>query len=131
MTNVFFFFFSQNKFRLTDVGDELLPLVISIIAFIDVGVPSTGLGDIAAPDPESFEHELTRSFGFDRSLNKQINKSVLNCFTIWLVLNFIPTKTKNLQKIKSNASQRITFWQGLNEFIMNSYEFINEFKSGF
>lgn len=85
MTNVFFFFFSQNKFRLTDVGDELLPLVISIIAFIDVGVPSTGLGDIAAPDPESFEHELTRSFGFDRSLNKHINKSVLNCFTIWLV----------------------------------------------
>jgi len=70
MTNVFFFFFSQNKFRLTDVGDELLPLVISIIAFIDVGVPSTGLGDIAAPDPESFEHELTRSFGFDLSLNK-------------------------------------------------------------
>ena len=109
MTNVFFFFFSQNKFRLTDVGDELLPLVISIIAFIDVGVPSTGLGDIAAPDPESFEHELTRSFGFDRSLNKQINKSVLNCFTIWLVSNFIPTKTKNLQKIKSYASQRITF----------------------
>ena len=109
MTNVFFFFFSQNKFRLTDVGDELLPLVISIIAFIDVGVPSTGLGDIAAPDPESFEHELTRSFGFDRSLNMQINKSVLNCFTIWLVSNFIPTKTKNLQKIKSYASQRITF----------------------
>ena len=108
MTNVFFFFFSQNKFRLTDVGDELLPLVISIIAFIDVGVPSTGLGDIAAPDPESFEHELTRSFGFDRSLNKQINKSVLNCFTIWLVSNFIPTKTKSLQKIKSYASHRIT-----------------------
>ena len=71
MTNVFFFFFSQNKFRLTDVGDELLPLVISIIAFIDVGVPS-GRGDIAAADPESFEHELTRSFGFDRSLNQKI-----------------------------------------------------------
>ena len=82
MTNVFFFFFSQNKFRLTDVGDELLPLVISIIAFIDVGVPSTGLGDIAAPDPESFEHELTRSFGFDLSLNKFINRSVLNRLTI-------------------------------------------------
>ena len=69
-THVFFFFFSQNKFRLTDVGDELLPLVISIIAFIDVGVPSTGRGD--NPDPESFEHELIRSFGFDLNLNKQI-----------------------------------------------------------